>query len=441
MKKNDVLKLKIEDLNNLGYGVAHVDGKAVFVSGAVDGDTVSARIIKDNKTYSVAKKESIITPSKHRIIPVCPVSDKCGGCAYSSVTYEHEKEIKHNSVKFAFIKNGINDAEIAEVYSDGETENYRNKAIIPIGFDGEKFISGFFAPKTHRIIPAKTCALHKQLFSEMCESAKEYMNSNKAEFLTGGLSLVKSLYFRCAECGDTELTIVLEAVNSKSVTSLTEHLISKHKEIKTVYTNLNPGDISTVLSRDFRLIYGDGYITDTLNGAKLKITPASFYQVNKPMAEALYKKGAELLNAKESESVCDLYCGIGSIGLSVFSKNKLVGIEVVESAVKCAKENALLNGADASYYCGDAAEVIEKMNLSFDAVILDPPRKGVTPELIKYLCKEKRIPKILYISCNANTLARDAVLIKENGYKMSAVYPFDLFPRTAHCECVTLFSL
>ena len=441
MKKNDLLTLIIEDLNNLGYGVAHVDGKAVFVSGAVDGDTVSARIIKDNKTYSVAKTESIVTPSEHRIQPVCPVSDKCGGCAYASVTYEHEKEIKYNSVKYAFIKNGIADAEIADVYSDGNTENYRNKAIIPIGFDGEKFISGFFAPKTHRIIPAKTCALHKQIFSEMCDTAKAFMNSSKETFITNGLSLVKSLYFRSAENGDTELTIILEAENSRSVTSLTEHLISKHKEIKTVYTNLNPGDISTVLSHDFKLVYGDGYITDTLNGAKLKITPASFYQVNKPMAEALYNKGAELLNAKESDSVCDLYCGIGSIGLSVFSQNKLVGIEVVESAVECAKENAQLNGADAKYYCGDAAEVIEKMNLSFDAVVLDPPRKGVTPELITYLCSNKRIPKILYISCNANTLARDAALIKENGYKMSAVYPFDLFPRTAHCECVTLFTL
>ncbi len=443
MKKNDILTIKTEDLNNLGYGVAHINGKTVFISGAVDGDTVECRIIKDCGTYFIAKTEKIIKPSIARIEPLCAVCNQCGGCAYAQISYKHELEIKKGTVVSAFRKAGLTDVKIADVCNDGNTEYYRNKAIIPIGFsDKLGFYSGFYAPKTHRIIPADTCLLHKKIFTDITDFIKSTMSADKRSFLTSGdLPIIKSLFFRAAENNDTELTLVLEEENLSAVKVITDAVISSFECVKTVLTNLNPGDISTVLSHDYKLIYGNGYIYDTLCDAKLKITPASFYQVNRNMAELLYRKGAELIDLKADETVCDLYCGIGSIGLSVFRDHKLTGIEVVESAVECAKENAAINNVEADYYCGDAGEVIEKLNLTFDAVVLDPPRKGCTPELIKYLCEIKKIQKILYISCNPATLARDAKAMLALGYEMTMVYPYDLFPRTGHVECVTCFTL
>ena len=442
MKKNDVFTLKIEDLNNLGYGVGHVNGKTVFVSGAVDGDEVRCRIIKDCGSYFIAKTEEITDASPYRCEPECKVCSKCGGCAYAEISYEHELDIKRGTVVSSFRKAGMAEVDIRPVYSDGVTRHYRNKAIIPIGYsEKDGFYFGFYAPKTHRIVPVSECKLHKSFFNDVAKKITEKMNVFPDIFLTeDDRPVIKSLYLRSAENGDTELTLVLEVEWFDPITSIMATVAESFPQIKTVYTNLNPGDISTVLSQDFRCIYGEGHICDTLCGAKLKITPASFYQVNKNMAEALYRKGAELLELKAEESVCDLYCGIGSIGLSVFGDHRLVGIEVVESAVECAKENAALNGVEAEYYCGDAGEVIERMGLSFDAVVLDPPRKGCTPELINYLCNKKKIGKILYISCNPATLARDAKLMTSLGYEMSFVYPYDLFPRTGHVECVTVFK-
>ncbi len=442
MKKNDIITLKIEDLNNLGYGVSHVNGKTVFVSGAVDGDTVDCRIIKDCGTYFIGKTEKILRKSEFRTDPKCKVCSQCGGCAYAQISYEHELEIKKGTVISAFRKAGLPHTVIADVYSDGNIEFYRNKAIIPIGYsDKLGFYSGFYAPKTHRIIAAETCLLHKRIFTDITDHIKKTMSANSSLYLcASGLPVIKSLYFRSAANNDTELTLILEEEREAAIKAISNSVTEEFPNIKTVLTNLNPGDISTVLSHDYKLIYGNGYIYDTLCGAKLKITPASFYQVNRNMAEHLYRKGAELIDLKANETVCDLYCGIGSIGLSVFRGHKLTGIEVVESAVECAKENAAINYVQAEYYCGDAGEVIEKLNLNFDAVILDPPRKGCTPELINYIC-EKKIKKILYISCNPATLARDAKKMLALGYEMTTVYPYDLFPRTGHVESVTCFNL
>lgn len=442
MKKNDRLTLKIEDLNNLGYGVAHTDGKTVFVSGAVDGDRCEALVLKDCGTYAIAKCLSLSSPSPFRITPACPVSASCGGCAYGAITYEHEREIKRDTVRSAFRREGMTDLSVAPVESDGRTEGYRNKAIIPIGYDRKRgFFSGFYAPKTHRIIPVERCLLHQDSFTEITDAAKTVMLQNASLFLTdGGLPIVKSLYFRAAHSGDIALTLILEEDRTKAVSLLTERLCADYPRIVTVFSNLNPGDISTVLSGDFRLLRGAGMITDTLCGAELEISPASFYQVNRHMAELLYRKGAELLAPAAGELVCDLYCGIGSIGLSVFREHRLIGIETVQDAVECARRNAVRNGADARYYCGDAGEVIGALKTVPDSVILDPPRKGCSPSLLSYLAEDACVPRILYISCNPATLARDVRILRQKGYLPSTVYPFDLFPRTGHVECVMLLT-
>ena len=442
MKKNDRLILNIEDLNNLGYGVAHKNGKTVFVSGAVDGDTCEVLILRDCGSYSVGKSTSVLIASPNRIEPACSATVSCGGCAYGAISYDHEKEIKRETVRSAFRRAGMPDVSVAPVVSDGKTEFYRNKAIIPIGYhEKHGFFSGFFAPKTHRIVPVAGCLLHKKSFTDITERAKSIMGQESWLFLTAeNRPVIKSLYFRAAESGDIALTLILEEDRPAAVQRLSDRLSETFPQIVTVYTNLNPGDISTVLSPDFRLLRGSGYITDELCGAHFQISPASFYQVNRHMAELLYQKGAELLAPAAGELVCDLYCGIGSIGLSVFREQRLIGIETVTEAVDCARRNAAANGADAVYYVGDAAKVIEALETAPDCVILDPPRKGCTPELLSYLADKASVSRILYISCNPATLARDAHILQTYEYALSTVYPFDLFPRTGHVECVTLFT-
>ncbi len=438
MKKNDVIELKIEELNNLGYGVGFSGGKTVFVSGACDGDTALVRIIKDNRTYAVGRAEEILSPSPFRVPPACPVSASCGGCAYAAVSYEHERELKRKTVENALRREGLNGVFVAEVFSDGRTEGYRNKAMIQFGLSPDgRVLSGFFAPKTHRIVPSSGCLLHPPLFSEIAAAAAAYLGER---YIAGKTPFpIRCLYLRAAASG-LSLVTVTRSGGVKTAKELTAYLTERFSRIVTSFYNVNDGEDSTVLGEKSVLLSGPGYLEDVLCGNRLKISPLSFYQVNRPMAERLYEKGRELLALTGKETLCDLYCGIGSIGLSMKGDfARLVGVEIVPSAVSCAAENAAANGVEnAAFYAGDAGILTETFSLSPDAVILDPPRKGCARRLVEYLTDTLAPQKILYISCNPATFARDAKLFRERGYTFDRVYPYDLFPRTGHVECVTL---
>lgn len=452
LKKNDIFTVKIEDMNFLGFGVAKIDGIAVFVSGAVAGDEAKIKIIKVAKTYAVARVEEIISPSENRVDDACPVSTSCGGCAFRSVSYEFEKSLKENSVKMSFVKQGMRDVCVMPL-THAKISHYRNKGQYPVRRDASgKTVIGFFAAKSHRVLDCSSCELQNPAFAPIIEEIRSFIDEKSISIYDeeNGEGLIRHIYLRIGEkSGEIMLCMVLNGVKMPYEDEFIKRISDKFRGVKSLYFNTNKEDTNVVLGDKYRLAFGKPYITDVLCGIELKITPQSFYQVNRDAAEMLYEKGAGLAGFKGDELLLDLYCGIGSIGLSMANKvKKLIGIEVVPSAIECAKENAAANGiTNASFYCGDAAEA-EKLlenakaaegDFLPDTVVLDPPRKGCAAELLSYISR-LGVEKIVYISCNSETLARDAKLLTENGYKMSEVYPFDLFPRTGHCECVTSFE-
>ena len=452
-KKNQILRLTVEDLNNLGFGVAHTHGKTVFIADAVDGDVLDARIIHVGKTYSVAKIESLVSPSPYREDSFCAVRG-CGGCAYRAVTYAHELERKENNVRFAFRKAGLHGARIMPVTSTNVTRGYRNKAQYAVAPDKEgKCAAGFYAPKSHRLCAAVDCPLQNSRFSPIVKTLLGFCNENgippyNEETHTG---LLRHIYLRAAATGDVMLTLVVTEAPFPKLSSLRTILNQKHPEIKGVYLNINAEKTNVICTDDYRHAWGDGHLYDTLCGVRLAISPASFYQVNRDAAELLYQKAAALADFGGDESILDLYSGVGSIGLSMAHLvREVIGVEIVASATECARQNARANGIDnADFFTADAGDgdallraVRARKGERYrpDAVILDPPRAGCAPELLYTLARAERVEKIVYISCNPDTLARDAKILTDEGYLMSEVYPFDLFPRTGHVESVVCFK-
>ncbi|MBQ8908229.1 MAG: 23S rRNA (uracil(1939)-C(5))-methyltransferase RlmD [Clostridia bacterium] len=454
MKKNDVLIARIEGINNLGFGIAKVEGQVVFVSGAADGDEVEMRIILVRKSYAVARIERLLSPSPYRLSePFCYAS-ACGGCAYSAITYEREKTFKEESVRYAFIKAGLPDAEILPLLSTSVTRHYRNKAQFAVAPDknGEVAI-GFFAPKSHRLVSAMDCPLQDKSFAPilrtLCDFCHRYHIKPYVEENHGGL--LRHIYLRASTKGEVLLTLVLREKSLPHAEKLEALLREKHPEIVGCYLNINPEKTNVICSDDYRLLFGEPYLEDTLAGVRLSLSPASFYQVNHAAAELLYAEAKRLADLQGNESLLDLYAGVGSIGLSMADKvGELVGVEIVPSAVECAKENAKRNGIEnASFYCADAgsaealfAAVKKEKGDAYrpDVVVLDPPRKGCAEELLDYLSHTVMPEKIVYISCNPDTLARDCAYLTKNGYILSPVTPVDLFPRTGHVESVVCLT-
>ncbi len=452
LKKNDIFTVGIEDMNFLGFGVAKIDGIAVFINGAVTGDVARIKIIKTAKTYAVARVEELVSNSSDRISDTCKVAASCGGCAFRSVNYEYEKGLKENFVKMSFVKQGMRAVKVAPLTYAG-LENYRNKGQYPVrkNASGETVI-GFFAAKSHRVLDCADCNLQNAAFAPIIEEIRAFLNEFEVSIYDeeSGNGLVRHIYLRIGEkTGEIMLCMVLCGEKLPHEAEFIKRITEKFPSVKSLYVNTNTKDTNVVLGDKYRLLFGKEYITDILCDVKLMITPQSFYQVNRDAAELLYRKAAELAEFCGNELLLDLYCGIGSIGLSMAkSVKKLIGIEVVPSAIECAKNNAELNGIkNASFYCGDAANTEKMLDAAMqsegefvpDTVILDPPRKGCAEELLEYISK-LGVEKIIYISCNSETLARDAKFLCENGYRMGEVYPFDLFPRTGHVECVTSFK-
>lgn len=450
LKKNELHRVKIIDLNNLGFGVAKIEGVTVFVGGAVDGDEMDVRIILVHKTYAVARIEKMILPSPHRInTPAC-TKTACGGCAYQSITYTHEKALKENYVKQAFRKAGVPGVTVLPLLSCDKTEGYRNKAQYAVGADKEgKCVAGFFAPRTHRLVEAADCPLADRAFSPIVKTVIDLANRNGItpyDEQTGN-GILRHIYLRASSQGEVLLTLVINARSVPKEKELVAHLIGKHKNIVGIYLNIHTAKTNVICSDEYRLIYGEARLTDTLAGVPLSLSPASFYQVNHAAAEMLYLYAKELADLSGDEHLLDLYSGVGSIGLSMADKvGSLVGVEIVPSAVECAKENAKKMGAEnARFFCADAGDV-EGLVTSLKnadgtpyrptAVVLDPPRKGCTPSLLSFLAQDLKIPKIVYISCNPDTLARDAKILSDYGYSLGKVTPVDLFPRTGHVESV-----
>lgn len=467
LRKGATLRVDVIDMNNLGAGIAKVDGAVVFVRGGVTGDVADVEIIKATSSYFVARIVRLVKASEHRIASGCPVSNRCGGCVFRNITYDYETEIKRSIVEGAMRRAGL-DIGVLPVLTAGRDSRYRNKALYPIGrlrissnnkksqkdkrFRSDAYIPaiGFFADHSHELIPLPgecDCLLAPESFGEICEFTRLYITENRVPPYdeTTGKGIARHLYLRSSETtGEVMVTLVLTC-EAAWITDFAERLMSEFPFVSGVFLNINPEKTNVVLGRDFRLIRGKGVLTDELRGRKFEYSPGSFWQVNRGAAELLLNRAAEMADIHEGDRVLDLFCGIGTVGMAVSPADaELFGIEIVESAVMNARRNAELNGfTRAAFACCDADDpdavrkALEPFRGTLDAVLIDPPRGGCDPGLID-LVAGLDAKRIVYISCNPNTLARDLVIFGEKGFAAEWVQPVDLFPRTGHVECVVL---
>ncbi len=442
IKKNDDITLKIEDMTNEGSSVGHYDGMAVFVRGAVTGDEIVSHIIKAKKNYAIGIVKEIVSPSPYRIESDCPVSNKCGGCSFRNMTYGAELQYKQNRVADAVKRIGHIDAAIMPIIGADTVDNYRNKAQYPVNIENSEFEAGFYAYKSHRIIPCTDCRLQQREFKGILDVVADWVKQNNVTSYDEktGRGLLRHIYIRRApKTGETMVCLVINGKNIPNESELVNALI-EDENIKSVCVNINREKTNVILGNRTNVIYGQKTITDVLLGKKFVVSPESFYQINHDQCEKLYTKAAEYAGVTGNETVVDLYCGVGTIGLSMADRVKQIfGIEIVPQAIENAKINAKQNGiSNAEFFCGDAfdgAKELEKRGIAPDVVILDPPRKGCQKELFDVI--EQMNPKrIVYVSCDSATLARDLQVLQTKGYRTLEVTPVDMFPRTPHVEAV-----
>ncbi len=452
IKKNSLHTVTIEDMTHDGNGVCRIDGFAVFVPNTAVLDVLEIKVVKVLKSYGFGIINRIITKSPHRIDVDCDVFHQCGGCTYRHISYESELLIKQKAVEDAFNRIGGFKLDYDPIVGSEYTNHYRNKAQFPIGYDSNnKLVYGFFAKRSHRIVKCDSCLLQPLEFSAIAKNLCSYMLENKIlgydEKLKKGI--IRHLFIRKAtQTKEIMVCIVATTKSIPNIEKLAAYLRGKHQNIASIILNVNPDDTNVIMGKECYTIYGKDHITDIMGGVKVSISALSFYQVNKPQAERLYEKALELAFGEEDKntlSLLDLYCGIGTIGLAGAARAKqVVGIEVVPKAIENAKENAKANGiTNQNYICATAdtsVNVLDELGTKIDIAVIDPPRKGCDSQTIQTLLSID--PKrIVMVSCNPSTAARDCKLLCESGrYRLTRCIPFDLFPRTTSIECVALLE-
>lgn len=446
MTKNDIVTLEITALTSEGSGVARLDGMVVFTPFTAVGDVVEARIVKCLKSYCYAKIERIITPSKDRVENICPAFGKCGGCTFRHISYEAELRAKDEIVRSAFERIGGLSPEFLPIIGSENSERYRNKLQMPLAKQPDGTLAcGFFSERSHRVIPIEDCALQPKIFSEITHFVLERMrefrisvyNEEKHE------GVVRHIFLRKAHQSGEICVVLVARRKVPEFDRLAHDLRKQFPAVTGVIININPDKTNVILGEREILLSGKPEISDTMCGVPVEISPKSFYQVNTPAAENLYRQAAEFAQPS-GKLLLDLYCGAGTIGLSMAKEAaKIIGAEIVPEAVENAKKNAARCGiTNAEFICADAgqaaAELAER-GLAPDVILLDPPRKGCGEEALS-ACVSMQPERIVMISCNPATAAKDCRFLSENGYELRTVRAFDLFPRTKHTECVCLLT-
>ncbi len=445
-KKNDDIQLHIEAMTSEGAAVGRCDGVAVFVRGAVPGDDITAHIIKVSKRYCIAVIKEIIQPSPSRIVSDCPVSERCGGCSLRNMTYAEELRYKQQRVLDAVTRIGHLTVPVKPVIGAERIDGYRNKAQYPVMMKNGELQAGFYAYKSHRIIPVSGCKLQHRAFEECLDVFKDWAKKAKitAYDEQTGKGLLRHIYLRRAQAtGEMMVCAVVNGTALPLQEELIEHL-SALEGMKSICLNSNTQDSNVILGDKTVTLWGSDTIEDVLLGKRFAISPNAFYQVNHDQCERLYTIAADYAGLTGEETVVDIYCGAGTIGITMADKVKrLFGIELTPQAVENARKNAALNGiTNAEFFCGDALEgarELEKRGIHADVVILDPPRKGCQPELFDVI-QRMNPQRIVYVSCDSATLARDLAILAEKGYAAQEITPVDMFPRTPHVETVVLLS-
>ena len=447
LNKNMIYDVKIDSISSSGFGVCRIDGMVVFVANAVTGDEVRIKIIKAKKNYAVARVEKILKKSHIRIESDCDVFKKCGGCAYRNITYDAESQIKQTVIKDAFLRIGGIDINVDEYVGASSRCRYRNKGQYPISRENGELKIGFYATRTHNVVDCRNCLLHPELFSKIINEFAEFVDEEKISVYDEKTEkgLLRHIYLRIAQAtGEVMVCVVINGKKLPQREKLVKRLTDKFPQIRSIAINFNTEKTNVILGNQTEIIWGKNYITDVLCGVKVQISPMSFYQVNRVQAEKLYKKVDEYASLSGKEKVVDLYCGAGTIGLSMAKKvKKIIGVEIVEQAVENARENAKINNIEnAEFICGDAeqcAKILYERKEKADVLIDDPPRKGLTDDLIDTIVKMNP-ERLVYVSCDVATMARDCKIFKEKGYEIDKLSAFDLFPGTIHVETVCLLS-
>ncbi len=446
MKKNDIVDITITGMTAEGNGVGRYNDLAVFVPMTAVGDTVKVRITKLLKSYAFGIVEEVLVPSDTRTENDCEAFRKCGGCAFRHISYNAELEIKNSFVKDAFKRIGKIQADMDDIVGCENSDYYRNKAQYPVAEIDGKAVCGFYSKRSHRVVPFTACRLQPKLFEDIVSFVINKVNENgiKAYDEQNHTGLLRHIYIR--QAFNTNQTMVCFVVTKwcSDFDNIAKELIDSFSDIKSVVINKNSKQTNVILGEKCRTIAGSDTITDIMCGNKIELSPLSFYQVNTRQAEKLYNIAREYAQLNGNEEIIDLYCGAGTIGLSFsHSVRKIIGVEIIPQAIENAKKNALLNNiSNAEFYCGDAADVAAKLaenNQKPDVIIVDPPRKGCDNKTLDSIIKMSP-EKVIMISCNPATAARDCAYLSDNGYIVKKLRAVDLFPRTTHVETVVLMS-
>lgn len=448
-KKNDVVTVTIEDMGMDGEGIGKVEGFTLFIKDAVIGDVVEAKLMKVKKNYGYARLMQLITPSPYRVEPKCPVYRQCGGCQIQSLDYQEQLKFKERKVRGNLERiGGFKDLPMEPIMGMEEPYHYRNKAQFPIGTDKDgEIITGFYAGRTHDIIANTKCYLGIDVNEEILQIVLNFMKTYciKPYDETTGKGLVRHVLIRIGFTSK-EIMVCL-VVNGKKLPhseKLVEELV-KIEGMTSITLNVNTKKTNVILGDEIILLWGETYIKDNIGDIVYQISPLSFYQVNPVQTRRLYETALEYADLKGEETVWDLYCGIGTISLFLAQKAKQVyGVEIVPQAIADARRNASLNKIDnAQFYVGKAEEVLPELyaeeGIYADVIVVDPPRKGCDEKCLETIVKMS--PKrVVYVSCDSATLARDLKYLCESGYEVRRVRACDMFPMTGHVETVCLLS-
>ena len=445
MKKDDLIEVTIEDLSEEGTGIGKFEGMTFFIKDAVIGDRVRAKIMKLKKTYGFARLMEVLTPSPDRVEPLCPVARQCGGCQIQAMSYEAQLAFKTRKVENNLKRIGkFEEIPMESIIGMEDPFHYRNKAQFPFGKNRDgKIITGFYAGRTHSIIENTSCHLGKEVNEKILEKILAWMNAFPVEPYNEatGKGLMRHSLIRCGfRTGEIMVCLV---INGRKIPG-EEALVDSLKIIPgmtSISLNVNKEKTNVILGREVINLWGRPYIEDYIGEVKYQISPLSFFQVNPVQTERLYGKALEYAGLTGEETVWDLYCGIGTISLFLARKaRKVYGVEIIPDAIEDARRNASLNGfTNTEFYVGKAEEVLpekyEKEGVRADVIVVDPPRKGCDETLLSTMVKMQP-ERIVYVSCDSATLARDLRYLCDNGYELKRVCPADMFPQTVHVETV-----
>lgn len=447
--KNKIYRCQIVDYTADGTGLAKIDGRAVFVPRTAVGDQCDVRIVKITKRVAFGRLEKLVVPSAARIRPACPVADKCGGCCYQHITYEEELRAKEKKVRDALVRiGGQNGAVLQGITGAPTTEHYRNKAQYPVGRDADgKVVTGFYRPRSHDIVPVERCMIQSETADRIAAVVRQWMQ----EFdvppydYAAKRGAVRHIYVRVGEkSGESQMTLIAATRKMPKMDELVQRLRQAEPSLTGILINHNQRGDNVILGDRTDVLWGEPMLEDRLCGHSFLLSPEAFYQVNHAQAERLYECAVGFAGLTGKETVIDLYCGAGTITLTLAEHAKhVIGVEIVPEAVENAHRNAERNGmGNVEFMCADAGQAAQQLatrGVSPDVLVVDPPRKGMDEQTRDAILK-MRPPRVVYVSCDPATLARDVRELSGAGYVLEHAQAFDLFPRTSHIETVACLT-